>query len=87
MKRFAPMVSAVLTSVAVLVLVPAAASAASDDSRPATHAQRVVHRHVMPASAVALFPLMLVPAVRPDDDSDGLTRNQDECNRGCIDNN
>lgn len=87
MKRFAPMVSAVLTSVAILVLVPATASAASDNSRPGARGQRVVHRAVMPASAVALFPSILVPVVRPDDDSDGLTRNQEECNRGCIDNN
>jgi len=87
MNRFAPVVSAVMTSCAVLLIVPAAAHAASDGVRPAAHYQRVVHRHVMPASAEALSPSLLAPAVRPDDDSDGLTRNRDECNRGCIDNN
>ena len=36
----------------------------------------------MPSNATAL-----APAVKPvDDDSDGLTRNIDECNRGCIGN-
>jgi hypothetical protein len=29
----------------------------------------------------------LVPAVKLDDDTDGLTRNVDECNRGCVDSN
>jgi hypothetical protein len=29
----------------------------------------------------------LAPALKLDDDSDGLTRNRDECNRCCIDSN
>jgi hypothetical protein len=42
------------------------------------HAQHLV----VPMTATAL-----VPTVKPDDDSDGLSRNRDECNRGCIDSN
>jgi hypothetical protein len=46
--------------------------------RPPHHAQHLA----MPMTATAF-----VPAVKLDDDSDGLTRNRDECNRGCIDSN
>lgn len=40
---------------------------------------------MIPANAEALSP-RAAPAVRTFDDSDGLTRNRDECNFGCIDN-
>jgi hypothetical protein len=41
----------------------------------------VVYLQMTPKAAA------LVPAPKAvDDDSDGLTRNIDECNRGCIDN-
>jgi hypothetical protein len=36
-------------------------------------------------AATALVPA--VPAVKVDDDSDGLSRNHEDCNRGCIDSN
>ena len=39
-------------------------------------------RHAIPKMATAF-----VPAVRRDDDSDGLSRNHEDCNRGCIDSN
>jgi hypothetical protein len=38
-------------------------------------------------AAISATATALVPAVKVDDDSDGLTRNRDECNRGCIDSN
>jgi hypothetical protein len=41
------------------------------------HAQR----HAIPVSATAF-----VPAAKVDDNSDGLSRNREDCNRGCIDN-
>jgi hypothetical protein len=48
----------------------------------ALHHVRQAQRHAIPATATAF-----VPAVKVDDDSDGLTRDRDECNRGCIDSN
>ena len=44
---------------------------------------RALHHQHAPISTRATA---LVPRVRVDDNSDGLTRNHDECNRGCIDN-
>ena len=41
------------------------------------------HQH----AAISAKATALAPAVKLDDDADGLTRNRDECNRGCIDNN
>jgi hypothetical protein len=38
-------------------------------------------RYAIPKSATAF-----VPGVKVDDDSDGLSRNREDCNRGCIDN-
>ena len=64
--------------------VPFAAHATADTAHH-HRALRQVHeaqRHAIPMTATAF-----VPAVKVDDDSDGLTRNRDECNRGCIDNN
>jgi hypothetical protein len=50
---------------------------------PALHqSQHQAQRH-----AIAMTATALVPAAKVDDDSDGLTRNHDECNRGCIDSN
>jgi hypothetical protein len=46
------------------------------------HAVHQAQQHAIPSTATAL-----APAVKVDDDSDGLTRNRDECNRGCIDSN
>ena len=46
----------------------------------ALHPARQMQRHAIPVTTTAL-----VPAVKLDDDSDGLTRNREECNRGCID--
>ena len=64
-----------------LGLVPFAAHATADAAlhhRALHHAQR----HAIPAKATAL-----VPAVKVDDDADGLSRNPNDCNRGCIDSN
>jgi hypothetical protein len=61
-----------------LALAPFAANATTQHH----HALHQAQRHAIPMSATAL-----VPAVKVDDDSNGLTRNRDECNRGCIDSN
>jgi hypothetical protein len=45
---------------------------------------RALHREHAAISATATA---LVPAVKVDDDSDGLSRNREDCNRGCIDSN
>jgi hypothetical protein len=60
---------------------PIAAHATTHDHH-AAHQVRQAQRYMIPKSATAF-----VPPVKLDDDSDGLTRNRDECNRGCIDSN
>ena len=47
----------------------------------ALHQVQQAQRHAIPNTATAF-----VPAARVNHDSDGLSRNPDECNRGCIDN-
>jgi hypothetical protein len=48
----------------------------------AQHHHALHHQH----AAVSATATALVPAVKVNDNSDGLSRNRDECNRGCIDN-
>ncbi len=48
----------------------------------ALHEVQRAQRHAIPKTATAL-----VPAVKLDDDSDGLSRKHEDCNRGCIDSN
>jgi hypothetical protein len=62
-------------------LAPFAAQATTQHHYALHHAPQT-QRHAIPMAATAF-----IPAVKPDDDSDGLTRNRDECNRGCIDSN
>jgi hypothetical protein len=52
----------------------------------ALHYVQQAQRPAIPMAAIALVPA--VPAVKVDDDSDGLSRNHDDCaRRGCIDSN
>jgi hypothetical protein len=61
----------------------AAHATAQHHHAQAHHAQsHQAQQHAVPVAATAL-----VPAVKFDDNSDGLTRNREECNRGCIDSN
>jgi hypothetical protein len=61
----------------------------------AAHATNNAVRHHHPLhyvqqaqrSAIPMAATALVPAVKMDDDSDGLSRNHEDCNRGCIDSN
>jgi hypothetical protein len=61
-------------------LAPVAAHATAQHHHVLGHVQRA-QRYVIPMTATAL-----VPAVKVNDDSDGLSRNPEDCNRGCIDN-
>jgi hypothetical protein len=45
------------------------------------HHYALHHQHAAISEKATAF----VPAVKLDDDSDGLSRNQENCNRGCID--
>ena len=46
------------------------------------HHHALHHKH----AAISATANALVPRVRTEDDSDGLSRNRNQCNRGCIDN-
>lgn len=70
-------------SVIVALCAPAGVYASSNTtSIQKHHLHRVAYVAVSP-KATALVP---VAPKQVDDDSDGLTRNVDECNRGCIGN-
>jgi len=56
------------------------AARATVEHHHALHPAQQMQRHAIPVTTTAL-----VPAVKVDDDSDGLSRNREECNRGCID--
>jgi hypothetical protein len=49
------------------------------------HTIHQAQRHAISMTATAFAPVV-IPAVKLDEDSDGLTRNREECNRGCVDN-
>ena len=57
------------------------AAQAKVDQVPRHHTLHQMERYAIPQTATAF-----VPAVKLDDDSDGLSRNIEDCNRGCIDN-
>jgi hypothetical protein len=60
------------------------AAHAKAQHRHVIHRVQQAQRHPIPMAATALVPA--VPAVKIDDDSDGLSRNREDCNRSCIDN-
>jgi hypothetical protein len=43
--------------------------------------------HRVDHPAISATATAMVPALKVDHDSDGLSRNHDDCNRGCIDSN
>jgi hypothetical protein len=85
MRRTALLCSVFMMTCTAALSISAAARASEGDTPPRPHVQRVVHRHVIPVSAVALLPFA-TPAVRASGNADGMTRNADQCNTGCIDN-
>jgi hypothetical protein len=53
-----------------------------------THMHLAVYRSSNPAATALAPPSAIIPAaptVKSDDDSDGLSRDREKCNRGCID--
>lgn len=78
---FAPMVA-----LAVGVAFAAPTSLAAESAYPFHKHAVQTHRVTgLPSNAIALAPVQaLVPAARVRD-SDGLSRNSDDCNMGCID--
>ena len=62
-------------------LAPFAAHATARHHHTLQHVQQA-ERYAIPKTATAF-----VPAVRADDDSEGLSRNHEDCNRGCVDSN
>jgi hypothetical protein len=70
-----------MTLVMGFVLAPFAAHATTQHHH-ALHQPQYAQRHAIPKAATAFVP----PPVKVNDDSDGLSRNHEDCNRGCIDN-
>ena len=79
LSAFAPMVA---LSIGVALAAPAPALAA--------HGVRLSHNHVVQihrfAKARALAPAPALLRAVPAKDTDGLSRNPEDCNMGCIDN-
>lgn len=85
-----------LASTLALVLcaaLPAPIAANAFDGVAPIHKHRINMHHAVrgplnPAATALTPPLAIVPAapaVKSDDNYDGLSRDPDQCNRGCID--
>jgi hypothetical protein len=77
----AKMKLSMITLALCFTLAPFAAHATAQHHDPLHHV-RQEERYAIPQTATAF-----VSAVKVDDDSDGLSRNHEDCNRGCIDSN
>ena len=80
--------SAILCSTAVIALaasVSAASAASATTKAHDAHVYRVAHHVRIPKTAEALSP-PVAPVVRHPE-TDGLSRDREDCNMGCIDNN
>jgi len=71
-------------STTTLVMCFALAPFAAHATAQRHHAIHQAQRHAIPPTATAFEPV--TPAVKLDDNYDGLTRDREKCNRGCIDN-
>jgi hypothetical protein len=79
---------------ALCVALPAPRVAYTSDSVNPVHKQRIQQHHAVPGwfdpAATALVPAIgivrVAPALKSNDNTDGLSRDRDQCNRGCIDN-
>jgi hypothetical protein len=86
---------ATILALALCLAVPAPIAAVASERVTGMHKHRVHMHHVVRGSfkaATALAPPFAIvptaPAARSDDDKyEGLSRNSDDCNDGCIDNN
>jgi hypothetical protein len=83
---------ATILALALCVAAHAPIAAVASERVTGMHAHRVHRHHVArgsfnPATALAPFALVpVVPPARSHDDTNGLSRNSDDCNYGCIDN-
>jgi len=85
MRRTILVCSALVMTFGLALSVPGYANATDGAAGPkhATHAYHVAHRQAIPASAEALAPL---PRPVHQRETDGLSRNVEDCNMGCVDN-
>jgi len=78
--------SAILCLAAVIALAASVSAASAASSTTKAHDAHVVAHHVrIPKTAEALSP-PVAPVVRHPE-TDGLSRDREDCNMGCIDNN
>jgi hypothetical protein len=78
---------------ALCIALPAAIAANASDAvtpihKHRTHMHLSVYESFNPAAASLAPPHAIVPVaptVKSDDNYDGLSRDRDQCNRGCID--
>jgi hypothetical protein len=85
---------AVTLALALCVALPAPITANASDGVTPVHQHRIHTRQVVresfnPAATVLTPPFAIVPAAaaaKSDDGHDGLSRDRDKCNYGCIDN-
>ena len=86
------LVTSVMLALCVALPAPFVADAAESVNPVQKH--RIDQHHVVPGwfnpAATALLPatgnVRAAPALKSNDDTDGLSRDRDQCNRGCIDN-
>ena len=79
---------------ALCVALPAPIVANASESVNPVHKHRIHQQHVViggfnPAATALVLQIGTVraaPALKPNDNTDGLSRDRDQCNRGCIDN-
>ncbi len=86
MKRAAVVCSALVISIGFGLPLPVSANESNGVTAPkhAGHVYHVAHHHAIPANVEALT-LPASPVVR-EPETDGLSRNREDCNMGCIDN-
>ena len=79
---------------ALCVALPAPIVAYASESVNPVHKHRIHQHHAVPGwfnpAATALVlqigTVRAAPALKSNDNTDGLSRDRDQCNRGCIDN-
>ncbi len=79
---------------ALCVALPAPIVADASESVNPVQKHRIHQHHAVPGwfnpAATALIPanwiVRAAPTLNPNDNTDGLSRDRDQCNRGCVDN-
>ena len=73
--------------VAILATGPASAAASGGEPGPVHHYRHMYHHARRPVEPEAVAPnasSSVAPSPWGESDPDGLSRNQDDCNKGCI---